>query len=311
MIGAPDNAGVARLRAAKPSETTAIQAILEASSVHDDPAGWSGGAWSVAAWATDLRVLDLAGCVVGLVAVRAQPGLDGTVSMRVALEVSSRQLPLATLLVQGGLDLVRESGAQRARMFVPARATWIQTAATTAGFLRVRTIARMLLPASVPSPTPVPASESSFRLRSILPGEDEQVLSALNRAWTGTWNFAPISLEMLQRDLQGQREGMLLGVELDAPSHIIGTCHAVFEPTQQNPDGNPRAWISNVTVDPNVRGRGIARAMLTAGIKHLRSRGAGSITLGVDADNPAPFRLYQSVGFEVSSAHEAWDRDLT
>ena len=50
--------------------------------------------------------------------------------------------------------------------------------------------------------------------------------------------------------------------------------------------------------------------MLGAGIAHLRSRGAASITLGVDADDPAPFRLYQSVGFEVASSLQAWDKTL-
>jgi ribosomal protein S18 acetylase RimI-like enzyme len=51
--------------------------------------------------------------------------------------------------------------------------------------------------------------------------------------------------------------------------------------------------------------------MLAAGIAHLRSRGATSVTLGVDADNPAPFRLYQSVGFEIASRLEAWDAFLS
>jgi ribosomal protein S18 acetylase RimI-like enzyme len=132
----------------------------------------------------------------------------------------------------------------------------------------------------------------------------------LNRAWTGTWNFVEITLEMLQRDLLGQRDGMLLGVDAADPDKIIATCHAVFAPGEQNPDGNPRAWISNLTVDPDVRQRGVARAMLSAGIAHLRSRGASSVTLGVDADNPAPFRLYQSVGFEIDSGMQAWDKPL-
>jgi mycothiol synthase len=230
--------------------------------------------------------------------------------VRAALEVSARNAPLGALLVQGGIDLVREAGGERARMFVPSRADWIQGAARAAGFARVRTIAHMLMPATAPSPTRPNTAESPFRIRSIKPGEDERVLAALNRAWAGTWNFVPITFEMLKRDLVGQREGMLLGVEMEAPDHIIATCHAVFEPGQRNPDGNPRAWISNVTADPDFRGRGIARGMLAAGIEHLRSRGAGSITLGVDADNPAPFRLYQSVGFEVLSSQEAWDKEL-
>ena len=47
--------------------------------------------------------------------------------------------------------------------------------------------------------------------------------------------------------------------------------------------------------------------MLVAGIAHLRARGAGSITLGVDADDPAPIRLYRSMGFAVVSNQAAWD----
>jgi mycothiol synthase len=310
VIGAPGNTGAASLRDAEPSEADAIQAVLEASSSHDDPPGWSRGGWSLAAWASRVRVLIVDGRLVGVVAVRAETAPDGAMPVRVALDVSARGASLPALLVQGGADLVRDIGGERARLFVPSNLEWIQAAAQTAGFVRVRTIAHMLLPATAPTP-PATLDQPGVRLRSIHPGEDERVLAALNRAWTGTWNFVAITIEMLGRDLVGQREGMLLAVEVDAPDHIIGTCHAVFEPAQQNPDGNPRAWISNLTVDPDARGRGIARGMLAAGIAHLRSRGATSVTLGVDADNPAPFSLYQSVGFEVFSSREAWDKVQT
>jgi ribosomal protein S18 acetylase RimI-like enzyme len=50
--------------------------------------------------------------------------------------------------------------------------------------------------------------------------------------------------------------------------------------------------------------------MLLAGLRFLRSRGAGSITLGVDAGDPAPLRLYQSVGFKTFSSTHAWDKSL-
>jgi mycothiol synthase len=84
----------------------------------------------------------------------------------------------------------------------------------------------------------------------------------------------------------------------------------VFDPTDANLDGDPRAWISNLTVDASQRGRGLGRAMLVAGLRFLRARGAGSITLGVDAGDPAPLRLYQSVGFVTVSSMEAWDKSL-
>jgi ribosomal protein S18 acetylase RimI-like enzyme len=249
-------------------------------------------------------VLD--GGVIGVVAVRAEPAPDGAMPARVALEVAARQEERAIALVQDAVDLVREVGGGRIRLFLPSHATWIESAARQAGFKSVRTIAHMLLPAS--APTPPAALVAGMSLRSMRPGEEQQVLGALNRAWAGTWNFVEITFEMLEEDLLDQRDGMLLGV--DAADRIIATCHAVFAPDKHNPDGNPRAWISNLTVDPDVRQRGVARAMLSAGIAHLRSRGASSITLGVDADDPAPFRLYQSVGFEIASGMQAWDKSL-
>jgi mycothiol synthase len=300
LSAAPGNTGVVSLRAAEPSDTDAIQAVWDSSSSHDDPAR------SFAAWATATQVLVLDGRVIGVAAVRAEAAPDGAMPARIALEVAARLADRAVMLVQASVDMVRAAGGERIRLYLPSRTTWLQAAAQQAGFSVVRTVAHMLLPAAAPTPEadPVPG----VTLRSIRPGEDHQVLAALNRAWTGTWNFVEIGFEMLEADLKGQREGMLLGV--DAADKIIATCHAVFDASEQNPDGNPRAWISNLTVDPDLRQRGVARAMLSAGIAHLRARGASSITLGVDADNPAPFRLYQSVGFEISSSSQAWDRTL-
>jgi mycothiol synthase len=246
------------------------------------------------------------GRVIGVAAVRAEAAPDGAMPARIALEAAARREDRAVALVQASVEMVSAAGGERIRLYLPSKKNWIQVAAQQAGFSAVRTIAHMLLPASAPTPTAEPVPGVS--LRSIRPGEDQHVLAALNRAWTGTWNFVEITFEMLEEDLKGQREGMLLGV--DAADKIIATCHAVFDPSEENPDGNPRAWISNLTVDPEFRQRGVARAMLGAGIAYLREHGASSITLGVDADNPAPFRLYQSVGFEISSSSQAWDRTL-
>jgi ribosomal protein S18 acetylase RimI-like enzyme len=302
----PGKTGVATLRAAEAYEADAVQAVWEASYAHDDPASWSRGGWSVAAWATDTRVLEARRRIIGVAAVRAERAPDGAMPARLALDLRARERRNSATLVDGVIDLVRSARGDLVRLFVPARAEWMQSAARSAGFEPVRTIAHMLLPAT--TPTPEGNSIPDVLMRSIRPGEDLDLLAALNRNWAGTWNFVEIPFEMLEEDLDGQREGMLLGV--DADDRIVATCHAVFDPDEQNPDGSPRAWISNLTVDPGYRQRGIARAMLAAGIATLRARGARSITLGVDANDPAPFRLYRSVGFEVVTSQEAWDKAL-
>jgi ribosomal protein S18 acetylase RimI-like enzyme len=298
---------VARLREADQStEVDVVQSVWDSSYAVDDPASWSRGGWSVAAWATATRVLEVERRVVGVIAVRAEPAPDGAMPVRLALELEAREGNYAELLVNGAVDLIGAAGGDIVRLFVPARAGWMRSAAKTAGFEPIRAVAHMQLPAS--APTPSAAMPRGLRLRSIRPDEDRAVLDALNRNWAGTWNFVSIPMDMLQEDLDGQREGMLLGV--DATDRIVGTCHAVYGPTEQNPDGAPRAWISNLTVDPEHRQRGVARAMLAAGIAHLRARGATSVTLGVDASDPAPFSLYKSVGFEVVTSQEAWDKVL-
>jgi ribosomal protein S18 acetylase RimI-like enzyme len=284
-----------------------VQAVWESSSRADDPGGYARGGWSVSAWATDARVLVVQQQVLGVAAIRGELSDSGGVPIRVALQVDARRPEFASRLVQAGLDMARSAGARSARAWVPGGAAWMQAAAGQAGFSPVRTIAHMLLPAE--TATPPAATVQGLTIRPMRAGEEDAVLQALNRNWAGTWEFVAIPADMLLQDLDGQRDGMLLGF-VDNGSDIRATCHAVFDPHERNPDGQPRAWISNLTVEAGARGRGIARAMLTAGIAHLRARSAGSITLGVDASDPAPFRLYTSAGFRISSTLEAWDRPL-
>ncbi|MDQ5853227.1 MAG: GNAT family N-acetyltransferase, partial [Chloroflexota bacterium] len=103
-------------------------------------------------------------------------------------------------------------------------------------------------------------------------------------------------------DLAGQRQGMLVAVDEADPGHILGACHAMFDGGRRNADGQPYAWISNLTTDPAARGRGLGRALLTAGLHELHAQGAGSVALGVDGGAVVPLALYRSVGFATISA---------
>jgi mycothiol synthase len=271
-------------RLPRPGEHAAAQAIWEASHSQDDAGGRQRGGWSLAAWATDWRVLTIDERVVGVAAVRTSAeGSRELVQARTALDPQWRAPEAADRLVHACLGLARTAGGQLVRQWIPSRAEWARAAAQRAGCEQVRTVFHMLRPADAPAFDAPPPPE--LRIRSIRPGEEPSVLAALNRAWAGTWDFMPIRLEQLEHDLEDQREGMLLGVT-DA-DEIIATCHAVFDAHRENPDGAPHAWISNLTVEPAFRGRGVARTMLAAGIAHLRARGATSVTLGVDADDPA------------------------
>jgi mycothiol synthase len=308
MIGVPGSSGVPSLRRPTAAQAELVQAVWEASYAQDDPGSRPRGGWSVDSWATGQCALLVDEGVVGVAAVRAEPLSSSFVDARLALALDRRQPALAEMLVKASLDLAREADGEKVRLFVPSGADWALEAARKAGFEPVRSIFHMLLPgAAALAELNIP---HNVRIRAMHPGEEPAILDALNNNWEGTWNFTPIRLEMLEGDLVDQRDGMLLAVDARDDARIVATCHAVFDATDRNPDGDPRAWISNLTVHPEYRGQGLGRTMLVAGLRFLRDRGAGSITLGVDAGDPAPLRLYESVGFVTISSIEAWDKSL-
>ena len=59
-----------------------------------------------------------------------------------------------------------------------------------------------------------------------------------------------------------------------------------------------KAWIWGVFVAPAARGRGIAKSLMQAGIQRAKTiRGVEMLLLTVAVDQPAPRKLYASLGF--------------
>ncbi len=69
------------------------------------------------------------------------------------------------------------------------------------------------------------------------------------------------------------------------------------------------AWIDNVEVDPEHRGRGHAAAIITAVAAELAALGVPRLGLNVFGDNAAALRLYDRLGFAVTAQQR--HRDLT
>jgi len=69
-------------------------------------------------------------------------------------------------------------------------------------------------------------------------------------------------------------------------------------------------YISVVAVHPNYRGQGLAKALLTSGIKKIRQQGTTNISIGVDVVNTPAVQLYSNYGFEVKSrlSFFSWNR---
>lgn len=63
---------------------------------------------------------------------------------------------------------------------------------------------------------------------------------------------------------------------------------------------NAHVWqVQGLAVHPDARRRGVARALLRAGVEEARARGARRLTLRVLGTNPGAQALYASEGFAV------------
>ena len=79
---------------------------------------------------------------------------------------------------------------------------------------------------------------------------------------------------------------------------VVGMCSLLF--TVSTAEGGRAAWLEDLVVRPDRRGRGIGRMLLEHAIGRARADGVLRITLLSDADNERAHALYRELGFTHS-----------
>ena len=133
-----------------------------------------------------------------------------------------------------------------------------------------------------------------FAVRSMVAGQDEETLTELqNLAFGENWGFSPNTVEQIRVRVEHNRggpESIIFITEHGKPAAYNWT---MFYPDDVSPSG----VVAMTGVRPEYRGRGIGRAVVTAGIAYLVERGASFVDLEVDADNTPARELYLNLGF--------------
>jgi ribosomal protein S18 acetylase RimI-like enzyme len=94
-------------------------------------------------------------------------------------------------------------------------------------------------------------------------------------------------VEWCERSATGDEQSMVLAWDETTPVGMAGV--------YRTDDGT---WqVISMWVEPDARGRGIARALLDVVVRFARQQGAGEIVLGVTDGNDAARGLYESFGF--------------
>ncbi|WP_440201290.1 mycothiol synthase [Amycolatopsis orientalis] len=148
---------------------------------------------------------------------------------------------------------------------------------------------------------PEPVLHNGFRLRTFVPGQDEDAMVAVNaRAFDwhpeqGALTVAEVRAE--ERQAWFDPAGFFLAE--NGSGEVVGFHWTkVHDPVPGRFDGDPVGEVYVVGVDPATQGSGLGKALTLAGLRYLRSRGLPRVILYVEGDNAAALAVYNKLGFE-------------
>lgn len=99
------------------------------------------------------------------------------------------------------------------------------------------------------------------------------------------------SLEELEKVVESENTFLFFATEGE---EVIGTTTLVF----YHIAAGLKAWIEDVIVDENARGKGVATALIWHALHVAREKGAKKVDLTSLPQREAANRLYQKIGFE-------------
>jgi len=164
--------------------------------------------------------------------------------------------------------------------------------AARAGLVRARELLVMTRPLTGPPPTPrVPPG---ITVRAFRPGRDEQVWLAANaRAFAGHPEQGSLTADDLaQRMAEPWFDPAGFFLARDG-ARVVG-----FHWTKQHPGTLGEVYV--LGVDPAWGGRGVGKALLDTGLRHLHVGGNTAVELYVEGDHGA-VALYESRGFSTAN----------
>jgi ribosomal protein S18 acetylase RimI-like enzyme len=177
------------------------------------------------------------------------------------------------------------------------------------GFVPVRTFHWMRVDLDPGRPVPVDLPPG-VTLTAFDAGDDSQwraLHDVVQRAFADHWGFVPVEYEHYRADVEAEPH---LDLDMWRLAHLEGRVVGVSRASgRYAAEGG--GWVSELGVLPEVRGRGIARALLQACFEANRAHGRTFVGLGVDTENATgAVRLYESVGMRTHQQIDAYERDV-
>ncbi len=189
--------------------------------------------------------------------------------------------------------LVAEAAGRTLRLWAHGDLPAAAALARAAGFERFRALWQMRRPLRGPLDRPV--LPAGYRLRTFVPGQDEEGWLSLNgRAFAkhpeqGGWTRH--DLDLREREPWFDPAGFFIA-EKDG---VMAGFHWTKVHPPGDEDGLGEVYV--IGIDPAGQGSGLGRALTLAGLRHLRDLGLAQVMLYTDEDNVPAIRMYEALGF--------------
>lgn len=148
--------------------------------------------------------------------------------------------------------------------------------------------------ATVAGPTTAAPYDAAMVTISEVTGVDDDLVDAFRRLIPQLSSSSPPpTADVLRAIVESEASTLLVATDDDGT--VLGSMTlAMF----RIPTGL-RAWIEDVVVDSEARGRGIGRLLNERALEIARDAGARTVELTSRASREAANRLYQRMGFEI------------
>jgi GNAT superfamily N-acetyltransferase len=153
---------------------------------------------------------------------------------------------------------------------------------------------------TIPSPARATRSRDMVRVRVARKTDLAAMTHLLGQLFKQERDFSPAAAK------QRRALGLILAQPamgrlfvLTRGSRVLGMVSLLF--TISTAEGGKAAWLEDLVVLPDERGKGLGTRLLSGAIDWARKAGMNRITLLTDTDNVHSLRLYARHGFEASA----------
>ena len=139
-----------------------------------------------------------------------------------------------------------------------------------------------------------------------------RVLRATDEAFRDHWGHVPASPQDDLGYLADPRQDIGLWQVAWDGDEVAGVTLPLVDEADNARFGRRRGWLEAVATRRPWRRRGVARALIAAGLRALRDRGLESAILGVDSENETgALGLYERAGFSVVARFTVWRKPVS